>query len=464
MAETMTRRDFLTMGGAKQEGDGRGADGDGGKAKGALAMRTGPRGEKVSLLGYGMMRLPTVDGKHANGWDKGASSEKIDQELVNRQIDYALEHGVNYFDTSPAYCRGESETVLGIALKRHPRNTYFIATKLSNFAPQTWPLEKSKEMFENSLKCLQTDYIDFYLLHSIGNSSGELDGFETFKARYLDNGALDWLVTEREAGRIRNLGFSFHGDARAFEWCIANHAKYRWDFCQIQMNYVDWRHATEQNSRNLNAEYLYGELDRLGIPVVIMEPLLGGRLARFDKGLASRLTPLDPEATLAKWSFRFCAHWPRVMTCLSGMTRMEHLEENCETFSTLKPLSKLELDTLEAAAAAYVKGRTIPCTHCDYCMPCPYGIDIPGIFSVWNAACAEGRFPAAGSATFAADRTKFLREYSSEIPALRQADHCVTCGRCQSHCPQRIAIPRELVSIDAFVEDLKRSICAGKGS
>ena len=425
-----------------------------------MTMRRDAHGDAVSLLGYGMMRLPTVDGRHANGWAPGASSDRIDQEMVNREVDYAIEHGVNYFDTSPAYCRGESETVTGIALSRHPRGSYKIATKLSNFAPQTWPLEKGKQMFENSLKALRTDYIDYYLLHSIGNGDKTMgnDGFRTFKARYVDNGAIDWLAAERKAGRIRNLGFSYHGDVRAFKWCMDNHGKYKWDFCQIQMNYVDWRHAKEVNKRNENGEYLYGELEKRGIPVVVMEPLLGGRLARFDKTLASFLKPLDPQATLAEWSFRFCGHWPRVMTCLSGMTEMQYVEENCRTFSPLRPLEGRELAVLEAAAVAYLRGMTIPCTDCKYCMPCPYGIDIPGIFSVWNDACAHDRVPMEGRADFAELRTDFLRRYEARIPQLRRCERCVGCGVCAPHCPQSIKIPDEMVRLDGFIENLRQSI------
>ena len=309
--------------------------------RGEMTMREDLHGNKVSLLGYGAMRLPTKDGGHANSFMKDASTQAIDQDEVNRQVDFALEHGVNYFDTSPAYCRGESETVMGKALSRHPRDKYFIATKLSNFAPQQYPLEASKAMFENSLKALQTAYIDYYLLHAIGNG-----GFETFKQRYLDNGALDWLVEERKAGRIRNLGFSFHGDAKAFEWCIENHPKYKWDFCQIQMNYVDWLHAKEVNERNLDAKYLYETLDANNIPIVIMEPLLGGRLARFNYAVATKLKNMDAEATIPSWSFRFCGTFPRVLTILSGMTRMEHLEENIATLSPLVPLKQRNLTSL----------------------------------------------------------------------------------------------------------------------
>ncbi len=420
-------------------------------AQGKMTMRTAKNGEKVSLLGYGAMRLPTKDGGHANNWMKDASTKEIDQDMVNRHIDYALEHGVNYFDTSPAYCRGESETVLGRALARHPREKFFIATKLSNFAEQFWTLEKSKEMYRKSFENLQTDYIDFYLLHSIGNG-----GFETFSKRYLENGALDWLVEERKAGRIRNLGFSYHGDPKAFEWCIEHDDVYRWDFCQIQMNYVDWRHAKAVNDRNLDAKYLYETLAAKNIPAVIMEPLLGGRLAKFNYAVASKLKAMDSAASLASWAFRFCGTYPNVLTILSGMTYMEHLEENVATFSPLKPLTQAELDGLEQAAVTMLANKTIPCNLCQYCMPCPYGIDIPGIFDCWNRACTQDRLPEKGSANYARHRRAFLKDYDRSMAHLRQAEHCIGCGRCISHCPQRIDIPARLAEIDEFVANLRK--------
>ena len=189
-----------------------------------------------------------------------------------------------------------------------------------------------------------------------------------------------------------------------------------------------------------------------------MEPLLGGRLAKFNYAVDSKLKSMDPNASPASWSFRFCGHFPRVLTCLSGMTEMQYVEENCRTFSPLKPLSAKELETLEKAAIAYVGGFTIPCTDCKYCMPCPYGLDIPGIFSVWNEAAAHGRMPMSGTPEFEEFRTLFLKEYNAKIPPLRQCDRCVTCGECVSHCPQSIKIPDEMVRIDAFIEKLKRSI------
>ncbi|MDE6862731.1 MAG: aldo/keto reductase, partial [Alistipes sp.] len=225
-------------------------------------------GDRVSLLGYGCMRWPTMG-------DGADNPDAIDQEQVNRLVDFAIAHGVNYFDTSPAYCRGMSERAPGIALSRYPRESYYVATKLSNFAPSTWSREASLEMYRNSFKELQVDYIDYMLLHAIGMGNGMAD----FEARYIDNGVLDFLLAEREAGRIRNLGFSYHGDIAVFDRMLAEHDKYKWDFVQIQLNYVDWRHAKEINARNTDAEYLYGELAKRNIPAIIMEPLLGGRLS-----------------------------------------------------------------------------------------------------------------------------------------------------------------------------------------
>ena len=410
-----------------------------------MTTRFAADGRKVSLLGYGAMRLPTVDGGHANGWAKDGYSESgIDQKLLDAQVKYMLDHGVNYFDTSPAYCRGDSEACLGRALKAsgYARGDYVVATKLSNFAPQQYPLDECKKMFERSLKYLQTDYIDNYLLHSVGNG-----GFKTFSQRYLENGALDWCVKLREENRIRNLGFSFHGDPKVFEWCLERHGEYKWDFCQIQMNYVDWLHAKAVNERNLDAKYLYERLTELKIPIVVMEPLLGGRLARYNYALAKELTPLDPEASLAKWALRFCGTYPNVMTILSGMTFTEHIEENVATCSPLLPCGEKELAALERAAVALLKLNTIPCNSCQYCMPCPYGLDIPTILTFRNEVLSAKTAPSA---------REVLKAYAKAVPEeLRRADHCTGCGRCFLHCPQTIDIPKELAVIDEWIDSLK---------
>ena len=441
------------------------ASGDGPKAPaqeppvGKMTYRENPKTkEKVSILGYGMMRLPATNGQPF-GRDNDA---EIDQDMINKQIDYAIEHGVNYFDTSPAYCRGLSEHATGIALSRHKRDEYFIATKLSNFAPQTWSREASIEMFQNSLKELQVDYIDYLLLHSIGGGDDDMTAMEVFEARYIDNGILDYLLEQREQGIIRNLGFSYHGDIAVIDHLLANHDKYKWDFVQIELNYLDWKHAKEINEDNTNAEYLYAELDKRGIPAVIMEPLLGGRLASLPRPLAREIFARDPERTLASWAFRFAGSFPRVLTVLSGMTYMEHLKENLCTYCPLEELTDEEKEFLYGVAEEIVSYNTIPCNDCKYCMPCPYGIDIPGVLTHYNKCIAEGNLTRdRNDPDYARARRAFLIGYDRSVPKLRQADHCIGCGQCVKHCPQRIQIPREMERINNYVEALKRNIDRG---
>lgn len=412
-----------------------------------MTTRCTADGKKVSLLGYGAMRLPAPDGGHANNYLTDVSSKGIDQETLNAQVKHMLDLGINYFDTSPVYCRGESEGCLGKALAAsgYDRGDYLIATKLSNFVPIHYALSACKKMFEKSLSELRTDYVDFYLLHSIGSG-----GFPVFSKRYLENGALDWCCELREQKKVRHLGFSFHGDRKAWDWCLEHHDKYKWDFVQIQLNYVDWRHAKLVNDRNLNAEELYSELARLKIPVVVMEPLLGGRLARYNWALANELKPLDPEATLAKWAFRFAGSFDNVLTILSGMTYTNQIDENVRTFSPLKPCTKGEFEALERAAQAMLSLNTIPCNECQYCMPCPYGLDIPSLFSFKNAILSSKE---------TVSKRNILELYRKAIPEpLRRADHCTGCGRCTSHCPQMIDIPKEIAQIDSWIEEVKNAL------
>jgi len=402
-------------------------------------------GKKVSLLGYGAMRIPTVDGGQANGFIPGVPDREIDQPLFNRQVKLMLDGGINYFDTSPVYCRGKSEGCLGKALKAsgYARDSYLIATKLSNFNPLQQSLEACRKMFAASLAALQTDYIDNYLLHSIGNG-----GFATFSKRFIENGAIDWCCELRAARKIRNLGFSFHGDPKTWDWCLEHHDKYKWDFAQIQLNYIDWKHAKRINARNLDAEKLYNDLASRKIPAVVMEPLLGGKLARYNWTLANELKPLDPEASLAKWAFRFCGSLDGVMTVLSGMTYTDQIEENRATFSPLKKCSKAELAALAKAADAYVACETLPCTGCQYCMPCPYGIDIPALFSFRNECLSKDAN---------LKPQDLLKAYARAVPnELRRADHCTGCGICRDHCPQLIDIPHEIAAIDSMI-DVARS-------
>ena len=328
-----------------------------------MTYRKHPKtGEQVSILGYGCMRWPTKE--TADGKD-----EEIDQEAVNALVDYAIAHGVNYFDTAPPYCRGLSEKVTGIALKRHPRKSYYIATKMSNFdvidkglSPKE-SFDTSVEMYRNSLRDLQTDYIDYYLLHVVGIGKG----VPTLKERFFDNHLIDFLLKEREEGRIRHLGFSYHGDIKSFDYMLSRHDEFKWDFVQIQLNYVDYRHAS---GSNYNADYLYAELDKRNIPVVVMEPLLGGRLADLTDHLNASLKQRRPEDSIASWAFRFAGSFPRVLTVLSGMTYMEHLQDNIRTYSPLEPCTKDEMALLEETAQMLMKYPTL------YHLPILYAVPL----------------------------------------------------------------------------------------
>ncbi len=407
-----------------------------------MVYRENPaNGDKVSLLGFGCMRWPMIEK------DGG---RVIDQEAVNEMVDYALEHGINYFDTSPAYLMGQSEKAAGIALSRHPRDSYYIATKLSNFNNAT--PEASIRMYKDSFEQLKTDYFDYYLLHAIGSG-----GVAAFEQRYVQNGMMEFLVKEKEAGRIRNLGFSFHGAPGEFDELIGLHdsGRYHWDFVQIEMNFVDWNHA--DGRRNANASYLYEELDKRGIPIVIMEPLLGGRLANVPDAIARQMKEREPDKSVASWAFRFCGTQPRVLCTLSGMTNMDPLLDNVKTFTHFKPLTEEELDFLERMATQMMEYPTVNCTDCKYCMPCPWGIDIPGIFKHYNTSVTEGRYPQSREQEdYRKLKRAYLVSYDRAIPTLRQAEHCIHCGECLSHCPQSIPIPRELQRINRYIEKLKQ--------
>lgn len=410
-----------------------------------MTYRTTPTtGDKVSLLGYGCMRWPLR--QKADG-----SGEEIDQDAVNELVDYAIAHGVNYFDTAPVYVRGFSEQATGIALKRHPRDKFFIATKLSTHRddPKQRSREGSISLYRNSLKNLQVDYIDYYLLHAVG-----LGGVKVVKERFYDNGMLDFLLKEKEAGRIRNLGWSFHGDIEAFDFLLAQDIK--WDFVQIQLNYVDWKGASGWNT---NAEYLYGELAKRNIPSVVMEPLLGGRLSKLPEHLVARLKQRRPEDSVASWAFRYAGSPEKVLTVLSGMVYMEHLQENIRTYSPLKPITDEENKVLEEVTDLLQKYPLVMCTECQYCMPCPYGLDIPGVFAHYNRCVNEGNVARSSQdESYRKARRAFLVGYDHSVPKVRQSDHCIGCGICTLHCPQQIKIPQEMERIDKFVEQLKQKV------
>lgn len=391
--------------------------------------------DKVSILGYGCMRWPTIPNPEGKG-------DIIDQDAVNELVDYAIAHGVNYFDTSPVYVQGWSEKSTGIALKRHPRESYYIATKLSNFSNPTY--ENSLAMYRRSFEDLQVDYIDYYLLHSVGNG-------RTLKQRYIDNGMMHFLMEERKAGRIRKLGFSFHGSLEGFNEMLSYHEQYHWDFIQIQLNYVDWDGS--------NAKALYEALEQYQIPGIIMEPLLGGRLSKLPDHIVGRLKQRSPESSVASWAFRFAGTPRMILTVLSGMTYMEHLQDNIRTYSPLVPLTEEEKEFLYETGRLIKQYPTIPCNDCKYCMPCPYGIDIPAILLHYNKCVNEGNVPEdQQDENYREARRAFLVGYDRSVPKLRQANHCIGCNQCSKHCPQRINIPRQLHRIDDFVEKLKQNV------
>ena len=395
--------------------------------------------DEVSLLGYGCMRWQMK--KDENGKDI------IDQDSVNELVDYAFKHGINYFDSAPVYLQGQSEEATAKALSRYPRDSYFIATKLSNQRSQHPTFEDSVAMYKQSLKYYNTDHIDYYLLHN-------LSGYDAFKRRFLDNGVLEYLFKEKEAGHIRNLGFSFHGPQSGFDEMMKVQDEYHFDFIQIQMNYTDWTHA---DSSNTNADYMYEELDKRQVPIVIMEPLLGGSLASVPKNVTTEMKTREPKMSVASWAFRFVGSYPRVLCVLSGMTYRENLQDNLKTYLHFKPLTDEEKAFLESMAGVIKSYPLVGCTSCQYCMPCPYGINIPDIFRYYNTMVNEGAAPQSqDQENYRKLRRDYLTKYNKAIPTLRQADHCIECRQCEPHCPQHIRIPQQLQRIDRYVENLKQ--------
>ena len=384
--------------------------------------------EQISLLGFGMMRLPD------------------DQEKVNQMVDFAIAHGVNYFDTAPMYMGGKSEVLTGNALSRYPREKYHVATKMSNQNRRLWSFDDSKRMYEQSFERLKVDYIDYYLLHSIGG------GMESLEGRFLNNGILDFLLKEREAGRIKHLGFSYHGDVRDFDWLLDRQDEYEWDFVQIQMNFLDWRHASMRGGRRVDAdaEYLYDKCEKMGVQCVIMEPLRGGAFGKMAQELTDQLKAVRPNDSTARWAFRWVGSYPNVLTTLSGMNRMDHVEENIKTFSPLEPCSEKENELLAEIADQMSGFPTIPCTTCEYCMPCPFGVNIPGNFAYYNQAVNEHLLPLPekSAADYAARKESFIAGYKKALPISAEwASKCRDCEVCLSKCPQQIRIPNQMARI-----------------
>lgn len=400
-------------------------------------------GEEIGLLGMGCMRLPQL----APG--KGRRGE-LDQEKVNELFDYALEHGVNYFDTAPAY--GDSERATGVALSRHERSSYRIATKMSNFGRggQTPTLEQAQQMLATSLSNLQTDYIDFYLLHALSSEP-------EFQSRFIENGLLDWLFKQKEEGRIRHIGFSFHGSNSYMKELLDK--PYKWDFVQIQMNYIDWKEmdkgpTPEQSS---DSESLYGLLEKRGIPVVVMEPIRGGALANVTPKIKETLAGRFPSLTPAGVALSFAASFPGVMCTLSGMSNIAQLKENVATFTDFKPFNSSDNEFLMGIADLYRSNPHIPCTGCQYCMPCPNGVNIPGNFAIYNNASDELRLPNLNGPRdkeFKRNKKEFLSHYNGNLADGTRADACTSCLVCLSKCPQHIDIPGNLHKIQDLVSKL----------
>lgn len=390
-------------------------------------------GETVGMLGLGCMRFPERDGH-------------LDQDAVNEMIDYAIAHGINYFDSAPLY--GESEEVTGRALCRHPRESYFIATKMSHMGGRNFSLEDGRRMFENSLKRLRVDYIDFYLLHSVPTVA-------EFRKRYIENGLFDYLLGQRAEGRIRHLGFSYHGTNADLPQMLD---LYDWDFVQIQVNYVDWKDMPvdwDPGQGETSSESLYNCLADRGIPVVAMEPVKGGSLANVSDALAAVMRERHPELTPAANALTFVGTLPGMMVTLSGMSTMEQLKENVALFTGFKAFDDKDMAFMQTVADLYASNVHIPCTACAYCMPCPNGVNIPGNFRVFNSASDALSIPDPDhkDKAFAAKRKAFLKLYKG-LEKGTAADACTTCNACLPKCPQHIRIPDHLKRISDLVSSL----------
>lgn len=357
-----------------------------------LVKNEGP----VSLLGFGCMRLPLVPGGQPN---------EIDVPLAEAMIARAMSAGVNYFDTAYRYIGGNSELFLGNALKKYPRESFKLATKLPmGMIDDT---AKGVRIYHEQLERLQTDYFDFYLLHGIKRA-----GFQ----KAVDLGLLDYLLQEKIEGKIRHLGFSFHGSYEDFEYILTFRD---WDFCQIQLNYMDTEIQAGVRGAQLARER--------GVPLVIMEPVKGGSLANFNTNAAQAMKDAAPDKSLASWAVRWVAEQPSVAVVLSGMSTMEQVEDNIATFEAYQPLSEEERAIVAGTAEKIRASVRIGCTGCEYCMPCPFGVNIPKNFAVWNE---YGMYNNPGSVKWGLSN---LKEGGF-------ASACQKCGACEPKCPQGLAI------------------------
>ena len=364
---------------------------------------------KLSALGFGSMRLPVVDGNDA----------QIDEAAALAMVDYAMAHGVNYYDTAWGYHDGNSELVMGKALARHPRESFFLATKFPGYDLAN--MDKVEAIFEKQLEKCRVDYFDFYLFHNVCEMN--IDA-------YLDPkyGIHEYLMQQKAAGRIRHLGFSAHGAYPVLKRFLDAYGN-DMEFCQLQINYLDWDFQDAKAKVELLKEH--------NIPVWVMEPLRGGKLARLEPTYEARLKALRPQESIPAWAFRFLQSLPTVAVTLSGMSNMEQLKANIATFEEDKPLTNAEMEALLAVAKEMTRKIALPCTACHYCVShCPQGLDIPGLLSLYNEhAFTEGGF-IAPMALMA-------------VPEDKRPQACLGCRSCEAVCPQGIKISEAMADFAA---------------
>lgn len=395
-------------------------------------------GREVSVLGYGGIRLPILNRR----------DDQIDEELGLSLVDYAYRHGVNYFDTGWVYHKGEGERFFGRALRRYPRESFMLADKMP-----TWLVTKPEDaprFFEEQLKRCQVDYFDNYLLHSLNNP-------EEYRRVYKEWKALDYLKEQKARGRIRHLGFSFHGKSALLKEVLD---EYPWEMCVITLNALDQRWS-EDSAKQIAL------LQERKVPMFIMEPLGGGRCANLNPAARKILADATPGVSPAEWAFRWALSQDGVQTVMSGMGRMDWLVENVRSLSAERfhRLSSDELAVYGRAIDAYMKYATVPCTGCRYCVPCPYGVQIPEVFAWWNSFAGAGRLPSDEGVNDSQElRREFLVRYSHEIAPGCGPEKCIRCRKCKVACPQWVFdIPTEMGKIDAALAKVRDDYVAKGG-
>lgn len=386
-------------------------------------------GKQLSLLGFGAMRLPTK------------ITKEIDTEVAEKMIDYAYRRGVNYFDTAYMYHNGKSEGFLGNALKKYPRDSFYLADKMPTYMVKS--LNDAKRIFQDQLDRCGVTYFDNYLLHYVHDPA-------EFEQVYVKDGVLDYLKGEKAAGRIRQLGFSYHGDPPFFNYLIDN---FTWDFVMIQLNYQDWNEPDETPSGSRIEGALYRKLEEKDLPVFVMEPVKGGRLASLPDAETRILKDRDPNRSIASWAIRFAASQKNVVTVLSGMSDLNQVVDNINTVTDFKPLTAQEQKLVQNPTGnSQDPDKLINCTACSYCMPCPYGVDIPGNFKVFNDYGSDlGDTSSITKGAVSAKALDFVTRYRNNIPKAARADHCIRCGNCLRLCPQHLPIPDHMRKIDTLV-------------